>query len=224
MGGVSLMCRGGHRATIRSMKSAPLLAAALALAAPAAAHAAAPLGPVDYKIVKATHTSTSTKHDEHDNGTSTASWSLSKASKFRMNWMAAGLFSGSGRVNVKGKYDLDATTDWPGHCSWTSPTGDREHPLTAPAPFDLTVVPDARRPGMALVGFVAVQATLNNAYVGTECATRADEPEWKDMQTVDLSPARLRGKTISLKFAGQRTGQDGASYTWKTQIVLKRVP
>jgi hypothetical protein len=33
--------------------------------------------------------------------------------------------------------------------------GDREHPLTAPAPFDLTVTPDAHRPGMALAGFLA---------------------------------------------------------------------
>jgi hypothetical protein len=209
------------------MKSAPLLPLAAAVVAaaalPCAASAAAPLGPVDYKVVKATHTSTVTKHDEHYNGRSTGSWSLRKASKFRMNWMAGGLFAGGGRIDVSGKYAVDATTDWPGHCAFEAATGDQTHPLVAPAPFELSVTPDARRPGMALVGFIAIQASLGNAYLPTECSTGADEPEWKEMQTLDLAPARLRGKTITLKFAGRRAGQDGTSYTYKTEIVLKRL-
>jgi hypothetical protein len=206
------------------MKSALLLPVLAAAVLPAAAHAATPIGPVDYKVVKATHTSTSTFTDEHYQGHSTATWSLAKASTFRMNWMAGGLFAGTGRLKVRGTYALDATTDWPGRCAWTAPTGDQQHPMIAPAPFELNVTPDARRPGMALVGFLAIQATLKNAYTGTECTPNADEPEWKPMQTLDLPPSRLRGKTITLKFAGrQAAGAGAAGYEWKTEIVLKRV-
>jgi hypothetical protein len=205
------------------MKPAPLLAAALALAAPTAAHAAAPLGPVDYKIVKATHTSSTTKHDDHYDGTSTASWSLSRASTFRISWLPGGQFSGLGRVAVSGRYAIDATTDFPGHCAWTAPTGDRAHPLAAPVPFDLTASPDPRRRGMAYVAFTAVQASLGNAYMGTECSTDLHEPSPRETMGQYLRPARLRGKTITLKFAGRRTGEDGSSMTWKTAIVLKRV-
>jgi hypothetical protein len=208
---------------MKSRLPLPLVATVLAAALlPAAAHAAAPMGPVDYRVAKATHTSTVTKHDEHYTGRSTASWSLSRASTFRMNWMTAGLFAGSGRLNVRGSYAIDAATDWPGHCAWTAATGDRVHPLSAPAPFELTVTPDARRPGMALVGFIAVHASLANAYTGTECSAHADEPEWKEMQTLDLPPSRLRGRTITLRFAGHRTGTDGTDYSYKTEIVLKR--
>jgi hypothetical protein len=215
------MRQPGAATSIAAMKLAPLLpvAATLALAAPASA---ATLGPMDYKIVKATHTSTTVRADADYNGRSTASWSLSRPSRFRMNWMAGGLFSGSGRVDVRGTYTLDATTSWPGHCAWSSPTGDREHPLTAPRPFDLTVTPDARRPGMALVGFLAVQAGLDNAYTGTECAGRVDEPQFEETSAIDVAPAKLRGKTITLRFAGTRTVED-LTATWSTVIVLERV-
>jgi hypothetical protein len=190
----------------------------------AATAAAAHIGPMDYKVVQATHTSTVAFADEHYHGRSTATWKLARPSRFRINWMAGGLFSGTGRLNVRGTYDLDATTDWPGRCAWSAPTGDAAHPLTAPAPFDLTVTPDARRPGMALVGFVAVQATLKNAYVGTECTPNADEPEGTAMQALDVRPSRLRLRTITLKFAGhQPAGAGQASYDWRTTIVLRRV-
>jgi hypothetical protein len=215
------MRREAATTSIAAMKLAPLLpfAAVLALAAPASA---ATLGPVDYKIVKATHKSTTTRSDDDYQGRSTASWSLSRPSTFRMNWMAGGLFSGSGRVNVRGSYALDVTTSWPGRCNWTSPTGDREHPLTAPAPFDLTVTPDARRPGMALVGFLAARAVLGNAYTGTECANRVSEPQPEQTSAIDLAPSKLRGKTITLRFAGTRTVED-LTATWSTVIVLERV-
>jgi hypothetical protein len=184
--------------------------------------AAAPVGPLDYTVAKATHTSTATRADQDYQGRSTASWSLRRPSRFRINWMAGGLYSGTGRIDVRGEYAVDATTTFPGHCAFRAPTGDREHPLVAPAPFDLTVTPDARRPGRALVGFVAVQATLKNAYLPTECASGADEPEWREMQSVDLPPARLRAKTITLKFSGTRSAAGGLTYTYKTTIVLER--
>jgi hypothetical protein len=139
-----------------------------------------------------------------------------------MNWMAGGLYSGTGHLDVGGRYAVDATTTFPGHCAFTAPTGDREHPAIAPAPFDLTVTPDARRPGRALVGFVAVQATLKNPYLPTECSSGADEPEWRDTQTLSLAPSRLRAKTITLKFSGTRVAAAGLTYTYRTTIVLKR--
>jgi hypothetical protein len=187
----------------------------------AATAAAAPVGPVDYDVVKATHTSTVVRADADYNGRSSATWSLRRPSRFRMNWMAGGLYSGTGRIGVRGTYAVDVTTTFPGHCAFRAMTGDREHPAVAPAPFDLTVAPDARRPGRALVGFVAVQATLKNPYLGTECASGADEPEWREMQSLDLPPARLRAKTITLKLAGKRSA-GGLTYTYKTTIVLKR--
>jgi hypothetical protein len=202
------------------MKLAPLVAV-LALAAPATADAAAPLGPVDFTVAKVTHRSSVTRDSAEYHGRSTASWSLARASTFRMSWLAGGLYSGTGRMNVRGQYALDATTSWPGHCAWTSATGDREHPLTAPAPFDLTVAPNPRRPGYATVGYLAVQATLGNAYVGTECASRADEPTWEEQQTLDLRPAKLRAKKVTLRFAGTRTAE-GLTATWRTEIVLRR--
>lgn len=178
-----------------------------------------PPGPVDFQVVKATHVSRIERSDADGyHGVSTAAWSLSRRSKFRMSWMAGGLYSGTGRLDVKGRYDVDVTTPFPGHCAFASPTGDATHPLTAPAPFDLTVAPDARRPGKALVGFVAVHATLTNAYLGTECSHGGgDEPEWAKTETIDISPSKLRARRVTLRFTG---GEAGA--TWRTEIVLQR--
>ena len=130
----------------------------------------------------------------------------------------------AGTLNSTGTraYSLDATTSWPGHCAWTSPTGDREHPLTAPAPFDLGIRPDPRKPGVALVSFTTVQASLGNAYVGTECANRVDEPQPEETSLLAVAPSRLRGKTITLRFQGTRTIED-LTATWSTVFVLKRV-
>jgi hypothetical protein len=218
--------RDGRRADDPAMLPAPALlplTTALATAGlPATAHAAAAVGPVDYTVVRATHASTVTRADDGYQGRSTATWSLRRPARFRMTWMAGGLFSGTGRLDVRGRYAIDATTTVPGHCAFEAPTGDREHPLVAPAPFDLTVTPDARRPGRALVGFVAVQATLKNPYLATECASGADEPAWPEMQTLDLAPSRLRAKAITLRFAGTRTAAGGLTYTYRTTIVLKR--
>jgi hypothetical protein len=194
------------------MLLAPLLAAAAV---------AAPHGPVDYQVVKATHASSIARADAGYRGRSTTTWSLSRASTFRMHWIARDLYSGSGRMHVRGSYAVDATTSWPGHCAFTAATGDAEHPLTAPAPFELSVAPNPRNPGMATVGFVAVRATLGNAYMGTECASRADEPAWEETETIQVAPSRLRGRTITLTFAGSRP-VDGGSATWRTEIVLKR--
>jgi hypothetical protein len=177
-----------------------------------------PPGPVDFQVVKATHVSRIERSDAGYHGVSTTKWSLSRKSKFRMSWMAGGLYSGTGRVAVKGAYAIDVTTPFPGHCAFSAKTGDAAHPLTAPAPFDLTVTPDARRPGKALVGFVAVHATLTNAYLGAECAHGGgDEPEWAKTETIDVSPSKLRARRVTLRFAGSQAGA-----TWRTEIVLRR--
>ena len=178
-----------------------------------------PPGPVDFQVVKVTHESRierSTADGYH--GTSTTTWKLSRASRLRMSWMAGGLYSGTGHINVKGSYAIDVTTPFPGHCAFTAATGDTTHPIVAPAPFDLTVAPDARRPGKALVGFVAVQATLTNAYLGTECSHGGgDEPQWEKTQTLSVAPSKLRARRVTLRFAGTEAGA-----TWRTVIVLQR--
>lgn len=178
-----------------------------------------PPGPVDFQVAKVVHESRieQTGPDGY-RGVSTATWSLSRASKFRMSWLAGGLYSGTGRMNVKGTYAIDVTTPFPGHCAFTAPTGDAEHPLVAPAPFDLTVAPDPRRPGRATVGFVAVHATLTNAYLGTECSHGGgDEPTWTETETLSVAPSKLRARRVTLRFAGS-----GAGASWRTEIVLKR--
>jgi hypothetical protein len=178
-----------------------------------------PPGPVDFQVVKVTHESRIERSSADGyHGTSTTTWKLSRASRFRMNWMAGGLYSGTGRINVKGTYTIDVTTPFPGHCAFTAATGDTTHPIVAPAPFELTVAPAARQPGKALIGFVAVHATLTNAYLGTECSHGGgDEPGWEATETLSVSPSKLRARRVTLRFAGRG---DGA--TWTTVIVLKR--
>lgn len=178
-----------------------------------------PPGPVDFQVVKVVHESRVEQSGADGyHGVSTARWSLSRKSRFRMNWIAGGLYSGSGRMNVKGTYAVDVTTPFPGHCAFASPTGDAEHPLTAPAPFDLTIAPDPRRPGRANVGFVAVHATLANAYLGTECSHGGqDEPTWTETETLSVPPSKLAARRVTLRFAGSKAGA-----TWRTEIVLQR--
>ncbi|HET6506238.1 MAG TPA: hypothetical protein VFG42_05580 [Baekduia sp.] len=177
-----------------------------------------PPGPVDYQVVKATHVSRIERSDADGyHGVSTSRWSLGRRSRFRMSWMAGGLYSGTGHVDVKGTYDVDVTTPAPGHCAFAAKTGDAAHPLVAPAPFDLSASPDPRRPGRAQVGFVAVHATLKNAYLGSECSRGVDEPEWARTETIDVAPAKLRARRVTLRFAGSEPGA-----TWRTEIVLQR--
>lgn len=191
---------------------------------PIVTHVPPHYGQQTYTVVKATHTSTAAKHDgSHYDGTSTASWSLTrKRSKVTISWMPGGLFSGLGTIDVAGKYTINATTDVPGACAWTAATGDREHPLAAPAPFDLGIKPEPGRPGLAHVTFTAISASLGNPYLGTECSTPADDPGQRVTSTLDVAPARLRSKSIDLKFHGARTDAEGVAYTWRTEIVLKR--
>lgn len=178
-----------------------------------------PPGPVDFQVVKVVHESRVEQAGADGyHGVSTAKWSLSRPSRFRMSWMAGGLYSGTGRLDVKGTYAIDVTTPFPGHCAFTAATGDAARPLVAPAPFDLSVAPDPRRPGRATVGFVAVHATLTNAYLGTECSHGgADEPTWTETETLSVAPAKLRARRVTLRFAGSEAGA-----TWRTEIVLRR--
>jgi hypothetical protein len=200
------------------MKPALPLAAALALALPAAAHAKT----IDYKVVKATHMSTATKHDDHVDTTATAKWSLAKASTFRLQIGMPGVFAGLGRVSIRGSYAIDASTDFPGHCAFTAPTGDAEHPAVAHAPFDLTAAPVPGKPKLARVGFIAQQATVGNAYLGTECSTSSAAPGPTVWSSTDVPLTRLEAKTITLKYAGRQRDAEGVDYTWNTKIVLKR--
>jgi hypothetical protein len=135
--------------------------------------------------------------------------------------MAGGLFSGLGTVNVAGKYSINARTDVPGACAWTAVTGDAVHPLAAPTPFDLAIKPDPTNTRRALMTFTAVTATLDNAYLGTGCSTAAEDPGQGVTSTLSVAPARLRFKSIDLKFRGARTDAEGVAYTWSTEIVLK---
>jgi hypothetical protein len=192
-----------------------------ALAAPAGASAAT------FKVVSATHSSSSTKSVEGYQGTSTASWKLAEATSKAPNRITVNrvgtTLTGIGAMNLRGSYSVDIATTWPGRCAWTAPTGDREHPIVAPGRSDLAVGPDPRNPKRLLVGFMAVHASLANAYLGTECSTSVSgEPDVDDVATKAVSPSLFRRRTIKLTLSGTRTADD-ITYTWATRITLKRI-
>src|SRR5689334_13103446 len=114
----------------------------LPLAAAAALITAAPATATTFKIVKATHTSSSTKTDVNYRGTSTASWSRARAGRIQISRVGSA-FTGLGEVHVRGTYGIDVTTDRE-HCAFTAPTGSPDHGLVAPGDFSLTFGPDPR--------------------------------------------------------------------------------
>ncbi len=215
---------------MQAVRSVPaMLPRLIPLAVAGAAIAASPAqaGQTTFKVVKAVHTSSSAKTASDYAGSSTASWTLAKATNVAPNRIivskVGGRTTGLGQVNVAGSYAIDATTRL-GHCAWTAATGDAEHPASAPQPFSLAIGPDPRT-GKGLyagMGFGVVQASLSNAYLGTECSTTLDgEPDADETAYTPIRPAALKRKKVTLRWTGA-TDRDGVRYRWSTTIVLKR--
>jgi hypothetical protein len=190
--------------------------AAVALLVPAAADAAV------FKVVEATHSSTSSKDEQNYTGTSTVTWKRTKQrSLIQVNGSGAQQ-SGIGEVKVRGAYSIDVTTSFPGRCAWTTRTGDDQYPGIAPEPFNLMVSPDPRNPGRTLVSFTAQRATLSNGYLGTECSTSiSGEPDTARTNAKSVAPKTFKRKTVKLRFAGA-TDEQGIDYRWSTTLVLKK--
>ncbi len=207
-----------------------LLPKLLPLAVVGAALVAAPAqaGQTTFKVVKATHTSSSSKTASDYHGTSSATWSLAKGTSMAPNRITISrlpdMITGLGQVNVRGAYAIDATTKL-GHCAWTAPTGDEEHALSAPGPFSLAIGPDPHT-GKGLyagLAFGMIQASLGNAYLGTECSTDLDgEPNADETAYTAVKPSALKRRKVTLRWSGA-TSRQGVDYQWSTTVVMKRV-
>src|SRR3954468_20089123 len=98
--------------------TASLLALAVTAALPAVAEARTPI----FKVVSATHSSSSAKTDEHYQGSSTATWKLPKPAKLTVSYLN-GKPVAQVWLHVHGTFAGHSATDWPGNCSLSAPTG-----------------------------------------------------------------------------------------------------
>jgi hypothetical protein len=194
----------------------------LALAATAALPAAAAQArsPV-YKIVSVTHTSSSSKSDEHYSGSSTSTWKLPKPARLTIAYLN-GKPVGQAWLHVRGTFTATATTDWPGSCSLSAPTGSDEYSAVAPDLVPFTIGPDPNGTGKTFATFLGQQASLSNPYFGTECSTSVfGEADADATSLKPVSPKLFKRKRITLKYAGA-TNADGIAYRWSTVFKLKR--
>ena len=195
-----------------------LLALAATAALPAAAQARSPI----FKVVSATHTSSSSKTDEHYRGSSTTTWKLPKPTRLTVNYLN-GKPVAQVWLHVRGTFTGRATTDWPGNCSLTAPTGSEEFSAVAPDLVPLTIGPDPNGTGATFATFLGQQATLGNPYFGTECSTSlTGEPDADKTSLKAVSPKLFKRKKVTLRFKGS-TNEGGIAYTWSTVFKLKRV-
>ena len=195
-----------------------LLPAAAVLAALALAPASA--GAATFKVVKATHSSTSAKTEGTYSGRSTTTWNLAKPGRIAINRAGTAL-TGLAYLKVRGEYGIDAATDW-GHCAWTAATGDETYTAVAPEDLSLTVGPDPRTGRGTIVSFGAARASLSNPYIGSECSTSiTGEPDPETTSARRVKPSLFKNKTVTLRYKGSST-DEGIAYTWSTVIVLRR--
>ena len=199
---------------------AAILAVAGAVALPATA-----AGSV-FRVTVAQHTSSSQKAETGYSGRSTSSWRLARATTAAPNRLevrrVGRLVAGSAMVNVTGAYTVAVTTDRPGHCAFTSRTGDTDHPLTAPGRLMLSVGPhpdDARK---TAVSFTGVHATLANPYLGSECTTSVSgEPGPGETSLRTVPRTLFQRKRFTLRFTGA-TSREGVTYRWATTFRFVR--
>jgi hypothetical protein len=126
-------------------------------------------------------------------------------------------------LHVRGTFTATATTDWPGHCSLSAPTGSEEYSAVAPDLVPLTVGPDPNGTGMTFATFLGTHASLGNPYFGTECSTSTSgEPDPDATSLEPVAPKLFQRKRITLRYAGA-TNDDGIAYRWSTVFKLKRV-
>jgi hypothetical protein len=196
---------------------------AAGLAATALPAAAAEARTTTFKVVTATHTSSAAKTDgTRYSGSSTADWKLAKPAKLQISTVA-GHPVGQVWLKVRGTFTAQATTDWPGSCSVTAPTGSTQYSAVAPGLVPLSIGPDPNGTHGTLAAFQGVQATLANPYFGTECATDVSgEPSLDTTALRAISPRLLRRRTITLHYTGS-TDAEGIAYRWATKFTLRRM-
>jgi len=201
----------------RSLIAAAALGATL-LAAPAASA-------TTYKVVSVKHSSSSQKTDlPFYQGSSSASWSLAKATKDANNKLevarGGGFVTGGGIVNVRGVFDAQATSQTDS-CTLHAPTGSTEYSAIAPQPLILAVAKDPQ--GRVNFAFTGVHATLGNPYFGSGCSTSlTGEP---DGDTTNLKPIKaslFRKKRFTIRIAGSST-DGGIAYKYSTVFKFKRI-
>lgn len=197
--------------------------AALTAAAPAAAAYQA-----SFRVVSATHTSSSRKNDPPFYfGSSAASWSLapptSKAPNRLEVTVNGPLVYGLGTVNVRGVFTAQARTNRTGgKCSLTAPTGSKTYPAVAPGPVQLAIGPDSKSPTRLVVVQMSTHATLGNPYFPSECSTSlTGEPDGDALGTKSVPKTTFRQKNVVLRFTGA-TNKAGIVYRWSTTIKLVR--
>ncbi len=206
------------------------LAAALLAVAPAGAGSSAAQKQYRYRVIAATHSSSSKKNDlPFYTGSSTSTWHLAPATKRAPNVVSLALAGrpypitqGLGTVNINGVYTLDATDRQYGHCQFSAPTGSKDYPAVAPAPFVLAIGQDPKAPNRAIVGIpYAVYATLGAPY--GQCATSLTGQPDPDTTSLTSIPKSVLGHAIvTIQFAGH-TSSGGIDYTWSTTIKLKLI-
>ena len=196
-----------------------LLAATVTAAlVPATAQAKNPT----YKVVSVTHSSSSSKSDEHYTGTSTSTWKLPTPARPSISFLN-GKPVGQVWLHVRGAFTASAATDWPGNCSLNAPTDSDEFAAAAPDLVPLTIGPDPNGTGKTFATFLGQQASLSNPYFGTECSTSVSgEPDADVTSLQPVSPKLFTRKKVTLKYSGA-TNDEGIAYTWSTVFKLKRV-
>jgi hypothetical protein len=177
-----------------------------------------------YKVVQATHSSSSSKTDLPYQGSSSSHWSLAPRTKDANNRFSVaigrGLVYGAGMVNVKGVFTAQASSDT-ASCSLSAPTGSEEYPAVAPMPLLLALSKDPQ--GRPTFVFTGVHATLGNPYFGTGCSTSlTGEPDGDVTSLKRVKASLFSKKAFTLRFAGS-SAEGGITYRYSTVFKFKRV-
>jgi hypothetical protein len=186
-----------------------------------------------YRVILATHTSSSHKSDPpYYEGSSTSTWHLARATRRANNLVGlvvTGPYTtGGGNINITGVFTAEATSNRQnGHCQLTAPTGSKDYGFVAPGPFSLafTQDPNARSRLLAVLGLgFPVYATLGNPYFPSECSTDiSGEPDNNTTHMTSVSKSVFGRRIVTIRFAGHTTDK-GIDYTWSTTIKLKLIP
>ena len=178
-----------------------------------------------YRVVAATHTSSAERNDPGIYvGKSTASWRLAPATRRAPNVVTGvvtpSFVTGSGVVNIKGVYTLEAIRNDVEQCSVAAPTGATAFPAraVAPAAFQVAIVLDPkRRIAVALDGNARI-ASVTNSVIG--CA--AGGGPTVEPHLFHVTRRQLRQTTLTLRSRGS-SNRDGISLSWSTTITLKKI-
>jgi len=203
----------------------------VAALAPAAAPRSVAGTAVVYRVVAATHVSSSSKMDRpFYTGSATSTWRLAAPTRTASNVVSitvgGSIVLGSGRVNVRGTFAAAATSNLPARCSLLAATGSTKYPAVAPGPFQITITADptsAQRVLVTLGPGGYVQASLSNPYFGSGCLTSTSGEPGLDRTTLKRLPKSAIGRNpLVLSYVGSSM-KDGIADSWKTSITLRRI-